>query len=139
MDLKDASGPEVGHTLEGFGVNLLVRRTRAGVEFLTTVLGFTEIRADSDFALLRSGNQFFQLHSDPTYGDHPLPSLIPEAGVRGAGVELRLFEVDPDNAEAKAIEHGYTVLRKSLDRPHGLRECYILDPDGYCWVPSRRI
>ena len=26
---------------------------------------------------------------------------------------------------------------EATDKPHGLREAYILDPDGYCWVPGR--
>lgn len=138
-DLKDASGPEVGHALSGFGVNLLVRRIHAGTEFLTQVMGLELVQADQEFALLRHGDQLFQLHADPTYAEHPLPSLIPENGPRGGGVELRLFDVDPDDAEAKADDLGFTILRESLDRPHGLRECYILDADGYCWVPSRRI
>jgi hypothetical protein len=30
---------------------------------------------------------------------------------------------------------GYTVLANSLNKAHGLRKAYILDPDGYCWVP----
>ena len=29
-----------------------------------------------------------------------------------------------------------SVLDGSMDKPHGLRECYIVDPDGYVWVPS---
>jgi hypothetical protein len=28
------------------------------------------------------------------------------------------------------------VLSEAADKPHGLRESYILDPDGYCWVPA---
>jgi hypothetical protein len=23
-----------------------------------------------------------------------------------------------------------------MDKPHGLRECVLLDDDGYCWVPG---
>ena len=55
---------------------------------------------------------------------------------RGAGVELRLYGVDPDAAEARAREWGYQMLEGTIDKPHGLRECYIFDPDWYCWVPS---
>ena len=29
------------------------------------------------------------------------------------------------------------VLAESADKPHGLRESYIVDPDGYVWVPDR--
>jgi hypothetical protein len=28
-------------------------------------------------------------------------------------------------------------LAASEDKPHGLRECYLLDPEGYVWVPGR--
>lgn len=139
MDLETASGPEVGHALSGFGINMLVRNTRRTAEFLTQVLGFEDIRVAQDYALLRRGSQVVQLHPDETYAENPLLSLLPEAGARGAGVELRLFDLDPDVAEAQAREGGYTVLRESRDRPHGLRECFLLDPDGYCWVPSRKI
>jgi hypothetical protein len=50
-----------------------------------------------------------------------------------------LYGTDPDACEARAIANNYVVLRSSEDRPHGLRECYLLDPDGYCWVPGKAI
>ena len=93
-------------------------------------------RADKDFAVLEHRGDFFQLHADHTYHDNPLPGTFEGIHHRGGGVELRLYEEDPDACEARAEKAGYTVLRTSLDRPHGLRECYLLDPDGYCWVPS---
>jgi hypothetical protein len=31
---------------------------------------------------------------------------------------------------------GWTVLAGSMDKPHGLRECVILDHEGYVWVPG---
>ena len=37
----------------------------------------------------------------------------------------------------KAASLGYTVLAEAADKPHGLRESYIVDPDGYIWVPDR--
>jgi hypothetical protein len=30
-----------------------------------------------------------------------------------------------------------TILAPPLDKPHGLREAYILCENGYVWVPSR--
>ncbi|MCA3628712.1 MAG: glyoxalase, partial [Methylobacterium sp.] len=107
--------------------------------FLVEVLGFTQIRLGDGYGLFRLGSVLIQIHEDAVYAEHPLPSLLPEAGARGAGIELRLFECDPDQAEAKALDRGDMVLRETLDRPHGLRECFILDPDGYCWVPSKRL
>ena len=63
--------------------------------------------------------------------------LVYEAGVevRGAGAELRLYGSDPDAAEARARAAEAPVLDKAADKPHGLREAYLVDPDGYVWVP----
>ena len=55
---------------------------------------------------------------------------------RGAGVELRLYGCDPDAAEPRARALGYTVLAGSMDKPHGLRECVLIDDDGYAWEPG---
>jgi uncharacterized glyoxalase superfamily protein PhnB len=74
------------------------------------------------------------LHADHTYLDHPLQGSLGAGEARGIGAELRLHGRDPDAAEAAARAGGFTVLAASRDKPHGLREAYILDPDGYCWV-----
>ena len=96
-------------------------------------------RADQDFAVLEHDGNFFQLHADHTYQDNPFPETLEGAHYRGSGVELRLNQRDPDSCEGRAKKNSDHVLRTSLDRPHGLRECYLLDPDGYCWVPSARL
>ena len=54
----------------------------------------------------------------------------------GICVELRVYGSDPDLAEANAKAGGWTVLAGSLDKPHGLRECMIIDDEGYVWIPS---
>ena len=133
------SGEQVGHLLEDFGVNLLVSNVHNTVKFLAAVLDFTALRSSADYALLKHHGRLYQLHGDQTYSTHPLLSVLPESGLRGAGVELRLFQIDPDAAQQKAIAGGYTVLQSTADKPHGLRECFLLDPDGYCWVPSIKI
>jgi uncharacterized glyoxalase superfamily protein PhnB len=83
------------------------------------------------------GDQVFQLHSDGTFAAHPLLGLLPENPPRGAGIEIRLYATDPDDACAKAKAAGFTILQPPLDKPHGLRECTLLCQDGYAWVPSR--
>ena len=138
-DLSALSAEAMGHRLDGFGVNLLVRQVARTVEFLREVLGFAVLRQSDDYAVLAWRGRLFQLHADATYAAHPLPAHLPEAGLRGAGVELRLYRADPDRAEQRARVHGYEILQASADKPHGLRECFLLDPDGYCWVPSARI
>lgn len=138
-DISEISAEAMGHRLDGFGVNLLVRDVARAVAFMHDVLGFDVLRASADYAVLAWRGRLFQLHADATYAAHPLPAHLPEVGLRGAGVELRLYESDPDSAEQRARSGGYEILQSSADKPHGLRECFLLDPDGYCWVPSTRI
>ena len=135
-----------GRSLRGMGVNLLVREVARSVAFLTEVLALDLVYADADFAVLRYGNregggqegngQDVILHADHTYADHPLLALTGDGALRGAGVELRLYGIDPDAAEARARTRGDAVFAATQDKPHGLRECYLADPDGYIWVPG---
>jgi catechol 2,3-dioxygenase-like lactoylglutathione lyase family enzyme len=125
-----------GRSLTGMGVNLLVREVARSVAFLTEVLVLEVVYVDADFAVLRHGNQDVILHADHTYAKHPLLALTGDGALRGAGVELRLYGIDPDAAEARARARGDTVFAETQDKPHGLRECYLADPDGYIWVPG---
>lgn len=136
---RDADAVTFGQALTGLGINLIVSDVERAARFLEAVFQMTCYRADQNFAVMGTHDTVFQLHADGTYVENPLLSLLPEHGPRGGGVELRLYDTDPDLCEARAKEAGYMVLRGSEDRPHGLRECYILDPDGYCWVPGTKI
>ena len=141
MDYETVPARDFAHALRGLSVNLLVRDVPAEAAFLVAVFGMQAHRVSADFAILTHAGQPFQLHSDASFGRHPLSALLPEAGPRGAGIELRLHEADPDQAAERALgfETGM-VLQAPLDKPgHGLREAVILSPSGYAWVPSRRI
>ncbi|KNG93889.1 VOC family protein [Pseudaestuariivita atlantica] len=137
MDYETISAEAFGAGLTGFGVNLLVRDVVAEVAFLRDVFGIVAHRVSADFAILAYHGHVLQLHSDGTYHSNPLPSLLPEAGARGGGIELRLFHTDPDEAVKKARAAGAMILAEAENKPHGLREAYILDDNGYAWVPSR--
>jgi catechol 2,3-dioxygenase-like lactoylglutathione lyase family enzyme len=126
-----------GRSLSGMGVNLLVRDIARAVAFQREVLGCTAVYADPDFAVMRHGGGEWMLHADHTFADHPLLALTGDGALRGVGVELRLYAADPDACEARARARGHTVLAPCRDKPHGLRECVLIDPDGYAWVPSR--
>ncbi len=123
----------------GLGVNLLVREVAPMEEFCRVVLGANTIHADEDFAAIELLGSVFMLHADHSYLDHELSGVFAEAQVRGAGVELRLYGADPDRVERRARERGDIVLAASLDKPHGLRECHVVGPDGYVFVPSKAI
>jgi len=139
MDYETASPEAFGRSLRGIGLNLLVRDVMEEVAFLETVFGLTCHRISADFAIVAYGDQVFQLHADHTYHSNPLLGLLPESPPRGAGIEIRLFDSDPDQAATRAETFGATVLQPPTDKPHGLREAYILCANGYAWVPSRRI
>ncbi|MBZ9679500.1 hypothetical protein LB524_20585 [Mesorhizobium sp. ESP6-5] len=120
----------------GIGVNLLVSDMAAMEAFCGDVLGACIVYADEDFAALELLGSVFMLHADHSYLDNPMTGSIAGTETRGAGIELRLYGAEPDAIEAAALEHGHIVLAGAIDKPHGLRECYIVGPDGYVFVPS---
>ncbi len=139
MDYETVSAEDFGRSLRGVGLNILVRDVKATAAFLTAVFDVRVHRLSTDFAIVTYGAEVFQLHADGTYAQNPLLSLLPENPPRGAGVEIRLYDTDPDQATARAETHGAMVLQPPTDKPHGLREAYILCDDGYAWVPSRAL
>lgn len=130
------SAPDYGRWLRGLGFNLLVSDIPRAVRFAREVLGATSVYDDEDFAAMRLAGGDFMFHADHTYSDNPLAGLVQGIEGRGAGVELRVYGCDPDKAELAARAGGWTVLAGCMDKPHGLRECVILDDEGYAWVPS---
>lgn len=131
------SPPDYGRSLpQGLGINLLVRDVAGAVRFATDVLGATAVYADVDFAVLRLAEAEWMVHADHTYLDNPLSGIVAGAGTRGAGVELRLYGVDPDEVETRARAGGWIVLAGAMDKPHGLREAVLVDQEGYVWIPA---
>ena len=128
--------PDYGRSLHGLSVNLLVRDVEAALAFYRDVLGAEVVYSDPDFAVCRRGDVEWMAHADHTYEAHPLHASLAQDLARGVGAELRLHGCDPDAAEAAARRLGFTVLAKAQDKPHGLREAYLLDADGYLWVPD---
>jgi len=137
MDFETIDADSFGRSLKGIGLNLLVRDVRAEVVFLETVFAMKAHQVTADFAIVTYADQVFQLHSDGTYSANPLLGLLPENPPRGAGIEIRLYESNPEEAVRRAEEFGATILQHPTDKPHGLREAYILCDNGYAWVPSR--
>ncbi len=137
MDYDSIDADSFGRSLRGIGLNFLVRNVPAECAFLESVFGMTSHQVTDDFAIVTYGDQVFQLHSDGTYHSNPLLGLLPEQPPRGAGIEVHLYDTDPDDAVEKARALGAMILQKPTDKPHGLREAYILCENGYAWVASR--
>lgn len=137
VDLDTVDAETFGARLRGLGLNLLVRDVEAQVELLERLFGMVAHQPTADFAILRYGDHVLQLHSDGTYHSNPLGAVVAAVDARGPGVEIRLYESDPDAAVAIATELGLEVLQEPTRKPHGLVEAYIICPNGYVWVPSR--
>ncbi|MEL7093264.1 MAG: VOC family protein [Pseudomonadota bacterium] len=137
MDYETVDADTFGKSLRGIGLNLLVRDVPATVRFLEAVFDMRGHQVTADFAIMTYGDAVLQLHSDGTYHANPLLGVVPENPPRGGGIEVRLYDTDPDAAVGRADALGATILQPAADKPHGLREAYILDADGYAWVPSR--
>lgn len=137
MDYETIKADAFGRSLTGIGLNLLVRDVPEQCAFLETVFGMKSHQVTADFAIVSYGDQLFQLHSDSTYHSNPLLGLLPEIPPRGTGIEIRLYDSDPEIAVTKAEAAGAMILQPPTDKPHGLCEAYILCENGYAWVPSR--
>ena len=125
--------------LSGLTVNLLVSNISKATKFVTNVIKANIIYEDIDFAAIEGFGSKWCFHADHTYDKHSLKCFISIKNNRGKGIELRLLGCNPDKAEMRAIKYGFKVISKSQDKLHGLRECYIIDSSGYCWVPCKKI
>lgn len=120
----------------GLGVNLLVRDVETALRWQQAVLDASVRYWDRDFAILEAQGAVWMLHHDRTYRAHPMGGIAAAAEGRGAGAELRLYGRDPDEAAQAAEAVGGIVLMAAEDKPHGVREAYLIDPEGYVWVPT---
>ncbi|HTV68044.1 MAG TPA: VOC family protein [Rhizobiaceae bacterium] len=123
----------------GVGINLLVPEVAPLADFCEGVLGARILHADEDFAAVELLGSVFMIHADHAYEDHEMAGVARDQEFRGAGLEIRIYGADPDAIEARARAGNHIVLAGSIDKPHGLRECYVVGPGGYVFVPSRTI
>jgi len=120
----------------GLGVNILVRNVDRSARFQAEIFGACILYWEEHFAIVEAVGSTWLLHSDWSYRNHELIGAVAGVPARGCGVELRLYGVDPDRAEARARQRDAVILAAAADKEHGLREAYIVDDDGYIWVPS---
>lgn len=131
---------EFGRALpRGLGLNLLVPDIEPMRQFCGEVLGGRIVYADEDFCVVDLAGSILLLHADHTYRDHEMFGVFDGVEARGIGAEIRVYGVDPDRIEARARSAGHVVLSGSIDKPHGLRECHVVGPSGYVFVPGKAI
>ncbi len=128
------SAAEYGRTLSGLSVNLIVRDIARSISFYSVVLELRLLYSDEDFAAFEREGVRLQLHADHTYARMPWAVRLREGSARGLGAEIRILGLDPDAAEKRARDGGFTVLVPVRDWPHGWRDCVLEDPDGYAFA-----
>ena len=129
--------PDYGQSLNGLSVNLLSKDLSRSRLFQRDVLGVQLLHDDEDLLIVSGFGTQWMIHADHTYDKHPLLTDTLRQSRRGSGIEIRLHGCGPDEAAARARQHGFTVLDGPRDQPdHGLRETHLLDDDGYIWVPD---
>ena len=138
-DSIDAS--EFGKSLKGVSFNILVENIERTTLFLQKVIKGTIIYRDHDILIASKNDHTWMYHADHTYKNHSLYGFVRNQRNeaikgRGAGIEMHIYNTDPDDFVQSARKNEYIVLEEAMDKPHGLREAYVLDDDGYCWVAS---
>jgi len=128
------SAADYGRTLSGLTVNLIVRDVARSIPFYSGVLELRLLYSDEDFAAFEREGVKLQLHADHTYAQMPWAARLRQDAPRGLGAEIRILGIDPDAAEKRAREGGYTVAVPVRDWPHGWRDCLLEDPDGYVFA-----
>ena len=123
MNYDKIDAKALGQSLKGLGINLLVSSVKNTSTFLRTIFNIELFQQTDDFAIAKYENQIFQLHADTTYHNNPLPSLLPANGARGAGVEIRLYNSNPDVA---VIEKHYANNIKSKHSEERLSSLEII-------------
>jgi len=128
------SAADHGRTLTGLSVNLIVRDVARSVPFYTDVLELRLLYSDEDFAAFERDGVRVQLHADHAYARMPWAGRLRDESRRGLGAEIRILGIDPDAAERRARDRGFTVAVPVRDWPHGWRDCVLEDPDGYTFA-----
>jgi catechol 2,3-dioxygenase-like lactoylglutathione lyase family enzyme len=125
---------DYGRTLTGLSLNLIVRDVARSLPFYTSVLQLRLLYSDEDFAAFEGEGVRIQIHADHTYAEMPWASRLAGDAKRGLGAEIRILGLDPDAAETRTREGGFTVLVPTRDWPHGWRDCIVEDRDGYTFA-----
>lgn len=113
---------------------LFVSDRDKSVDFYTSVLGFEVRRLDESYAMLTCGGVVLGLsrQSDlPETGEGPAFTQQRLNRDHGAGVEIVLETPDLAALYERVQRSGYQLAAPIQDRPWGLRDFRIADPDGY--------
>ena len=115
-------------------LELFVEDLDVSLRFYVEALGFAVERREPGYAHLRRGDAELGLATVamlPATGAGPGFTGESVAAGHGAGVEI-VLEVEDLESAARAVEAaGHELAEPPRDRPWGLRDFRVIDPDGY--------
>jgi lactoylglutathione lyase len=117
-----------------FRIELFVDDIDASIRFYEHALGFRLTRREADYGSLERESAVLGLGSIdklPAAGSGPGFTRAGLAGRRGAGVEIVLEVSDVEAALQAVLSAGVQPVEPLRDRPWGLRDFRVVDPDGY--------
>ncbi len=112
-------------------MELFVRDVRAAVAFYRDVLGFTVERESPGYVSVRNGDVVFDIGPEDGLpeGHHFGREALRRQ--KGVGVEIVLEVDDVAAYERRVRDAGYAVAAPLKQRPWGLTDFRVVDPDGY--------
>lgn len=111
-------------------LELFVHNLEAAQEFYEHVLGFERsiVRADGYTVMRLDGVQIDLQPVEHLSDGHPAkPSEDERVGL---GIEIVLEVADVQEVYARAVESGWPIAKPLGERPWGLIDFRVLDPDG---------
>ena len=119
-------------------LELFVADVQASADFYTGVLGFVLAQDDPSYTVVRAGEVLIALGPyNALPGSH---HFQPEIGAQrlGLGTEIVLEVDDVENLYDAVAETGYPISSELQQRPWGLTDFRVVDPDGYYLRPTSR-
>jgi lactoylglutathione lyase len=132
-DDNDVAEERLATSGMGLRLELFVEDMGESVNFYRRVLGFEVVREEpGDYASLRSGHIMLGIGPVaklPETGGHLTRSIASQR--RGLGVEIVMEVDDLSAAHRRVLDSGHPVFEPPQQRPWGLWDFRIVDPDGY--------
>jgi lactoylglutathione lyase len=132
-DDNDAADERLATSGMGLRLELFVEDMGESISFYRRVLGFEVVREEpGDYASLRSGHIMLGIGPVaklPETGGYFTRSIASQR--RGLGVEIVMEVDDLSVAHRRVLDSGHPIFEPPQQRPWGLWDFRIVDPDGY--------
>jgi catechol 2,3-dioxygenase-like lactoylglutathione lyase family enzyme len=119
-------------------ITLFVEDLRRAKEFYGRVFEVDQVDEDETTTILKFDNLFLRLQTRAEAQKELGRVPVADSG-SGASFKLAAFVDDADAVCAELAERGVSIAYGPIDRPWGVRQVAILDPDGHLWVFSADI